>query len=80
MRERRKPGGAEQGALRTSLSLYNTGDKGIQARVALTAVAQSSIDAQYYMWASDAIGRALLDRVIAAADRGVRVQIGRAHV
>src|ERR1700761_4865016 len=56
----------------SGFSLYNTGDKGIQARVALADVAQSSIDAQYYMWASDAVGRVLLDRIIAAADRGVR--------
>ena len=59
----------------SGFSLYNTGEKGIQARVALTDVAQSSIDAQYYMWASDAIGRVLLERIIAAADRGVRVRL-----
>jgi putative cardiolipin synthase len=55
--------------------LFNTGEGGIQARVALVDVAQSSIDAQYYMWASDSIGRVLLDRIIAAADRGVRVRL-----
>src|SRR5256885_17138873 len=55
--------------------LYNTGEGGIQARVALADVAQSSIDAQYYMWAGDTIGRVLLDRIITAADRGVRVRL-----
>ena len=55
--------------------LYNTGEGGIQARVALADVAQSSIDAQYYLWAGDTIGRVLLDRIIAAADRGVRVRL-----
>jgi phosphatidylserine/phosphatidylglycerophosphate/cardiolipin synthase-like enzyme len=55
--------------------LYNTGEGGIQARVALADVAQSSLDAQYYMWAGDAIGRVLLDRVMAAANRGVRVRL-----
>lgn len=59
----------------SGFSLYNTGDKGIQARVALAEVAQSSLDAQYYLWAGDAIGRVLLDHVIAAADRGVRVRL-----
>jgi putative cardiolipin synthase len=55
--------------------LYNDGEGGIQARVALADVAQSSIDAQYYVWAGDTIGRVLLDRIIAAADRGVRVRL-----
>jgi putative cardiolipin synthase len=55
--------------------LYNTGEGAIQARVALADVAESSIDAQYFMWAGDAIGRALTEHVIAAADRGVRVRL-----
>ena len=55
--------------------LYNTGKGAIQARVALAEVAQASIDAQYFEWAGDAIGRALLAPVIAAADRGVRVRL-----
>src|SRR6516165_5331359 len=55
--------------------LYNTGEGAIQARVALADVAQSSIDAQYFMWAGDAIGRVLVDRIMAAADRGVRVRL-----
>jgi putative cardiolipin synthase len=55
--------------------LYNTGEGAIQARVAMADVAQSSIDAQYFMWASDATGRVLLDRIMAAADRGVRVRL-----
>ena len=55
--------------------LYNDGEGAIQARVALTEVAQSSIDAQYFLWAGDAIGRVLIDRIVAAADRGVRVRL-----
>jgi putative cardiolipin synthase len=55
--------------------LYNTGEGGIQARVALADAAQSSIDAQYFMWAGDAIGRVLVDRIIDAANRGVRVRL-----
>jgi putative cardiolipin synthase len=55
--------------------LYNTGEGAIQARVALTDVAQSSLDAQYYMWAGDAIGRVVVDRILAAANRGVRVRL-----
>jgi putative cardiolipin synthase len=55
--------------------LYNTGEGAIQARVALADVAQSTIDAQYFMWAGDAIGRVLVARILAAADRGVRVRL-----
>jgi putative cardiolipin synthase len=55
--------------------LYNTGAGAIQARVALADAAQSSLDAQYYEWAGDAIGRVLVDRIIEAANRGVRVRL-----
>ena len=53
--------------------LFNTGEGAIQARVAMADVAQSSIDAQYFQWGRDTVGRVLLDRMMAAADRGVRV-------
>ena len=55
--------------------LFNTGEGAIQARVAMADVAQSSIDAQYFQWGRDMVGRVLLDRVMAAADRGVRVRL-----
>jgi cardiolipin synthase C len=55
--------------------LFNTGEGGIQARVAMADVAQSSIDAQYFQWGRDTVGRVLMERLIAAADRGVRVRV-----
>jgi putative cardiolipin synthase len=55
--------------------LYNTGEGAVQARVALADAAQSSIDAQYYHWAGDTLGRVILARLIEAADRGVRVRL-----
>jgi cardiolipin synthase C len=55
--------------------LYNTGEGAIQARVTLADVAESSIDAQYFLWAGDTIGRVLIDRLVAAANRGVRVRL-----
>ena len=55
--------------------LFNTGEGAIQARVAMADLAQSSIDAMYFQWGRDAVGRVLLDRVTAAADRGVRVRL-----
>ena len=55
--------------------LFNTGEGAIQARVAMADVAQSSIDAQYFQWGRDTVGRVLIERLIAAADRGVRVRL-----
>ncbi|HKA28576.1 MAG TPA: phospholipase D family protein, partial [Candidatus Binatia bacterium] len=55
--------------------LFNTGEGAIQARVAMAELAQSSIDAMYFQWGRDTVGRVLLDRMIAAADRGVRVPL-----
>jgi putative cardiolipin synthase len=55
--------------------LFDRGEAAIQARVALAEVAQSSLDAQYFEWAGDRLGRVLIDRVLAAADRGVRVRL-----
>ncbi len=55
--------------------LFNRGEGAIQARVALTELAQATLDAQYFEWAGDTLGRVLLERVIAAADRGVRVRL-----
>lgn len=37
--------------------------------------AEKTLDAQYYVWRSDATGTVLLERLMAAADRGVRVRL-----
>jgi cardiolipin synthase C len=53
-------------------------DRGADAfleRVALIEAAEQSIDAQYYIWNSDATGRYLALRLYAAAERGVRVRL-----
>jgi len=51
------------------------GDEGLDVRLALTEAAEASIDAQSYLWHADACGSLLLDRLLAAADRGVRVRL-----
>jgi len=51
------------------------GDEGFDARLALAAGAETSIDAQSYLWHEDACGSLLLDRLLEAADRGVRVRL-----
>ncbi len=47
----------------------------LMSRVALADHAEHSIDLQYYIFQNDATGRLLAQRLLAAADRGVRVRI-----
>jgi cardiolipin synthase C len=47
----------------------------LTARLALADEAAVSLDIQYFVWQSDASGRLLADRMLHAADRGVRVRI-----
>jgi putative cardiolipin synthase len=44
-------------------------------RLALIDSARHSIDLQYYVWFGDKVGQLLMARVIAAADRGVKVRL-----
>jgi len=45
------------------------------ARVLLARTAQESIDVQYYIWQTDTTGWLLLDELLDAAERGVRVRL-----
>jgi putative cardiolipin synthase len=45
------------------------------SRIAMAAMAEKSLDLQYYIWEADTTGRILALRLIDAADRGVRVRI-----
>lgn len=47
----------------------------LESRLQLAALAQSSLDLQYYLWQGDDSGMALTHEVLRAADRGVRVRI-----
>ena len=47
----------------------------LMSRIALADHAQHSIDLQYYIFQNDATGRLLAQRLLAAADRGVRVRM-----
>ncbi len=44
-------------------------------RVLLMRTAERSLDIQYYIWHADITGRLLLDEVLRAANRGVRVRL-----
>lgn len=48
---------------------------GLLSRLALIDHARRSVDAQYYLWDSDAVGYLLLSHLIDAADRGVVVRL-----
>jgi len=50
-------------------------DKAFAARLAMADLAEKTLDAQYYIWDVDTTGRILADRLIRAADRGVRVRL-----
>jgi putative cardiolipin synthase len=46
----------------------------LTARLDLIEAAESSIDVQYFIWQNDPSGILVIDRLLAAADRGVRVR------
>jgi putative cardiolipin synthase len=53
----------------------NLGIDALRMRLALIDSATRSIDAKYFIWTEDHTGSLLLERIIAAADRGVRVRL-----
>jgi putative cardiolipin synthase len=55
--------------------VLDTGRQAFLARSNLIEAASTSIDAQYYIWNSDASGRYLARRLFAAAERGVRIRL-----
>jgi putative cardiolipin synthase len=55
--------------------LLSRNDDALNWRLALADHATTSIDVQYFIWQSDATGNLLFDRLLRAADRGVRVRL-----
>ena len=60
---------------KSGFAIIRHGRKAFTARIALTELAEKSLDVQYYIWEEDTTGRILAERLIQAADRGVRVRI-----
>ncbi len=60
---------------KTGVLLLTTGLDAFVARAALAANAERSLDVQYYLFHRDLSGRLLLDQLLKAADRGVRVRL-----
>lgn len=57
-----------------------TGEWGFRARAGLTNQAEKTIDAQYYIWEEDDTGFILAERILRAAERGVRVRLLLDHI
>ena len=59
----------------SGFALMAAGRRAFTSRIALTDMAERTVDAQYYIWDSDTTGRILAERLVRAADSGVRVRI-----
>jgi putative cardiolipin synthase len=55
--------------------LLTSGIDAFTARVALIMSAERSLDMQYYIWHNDKTGMILVDHLLRAADRGVRIRL-----
>jgi putative cardiolipin synthase len=59
----------------SGFALIRKGQPAFTGRIAMTAMAEKSLDLQYYIWEADTTGRILALRLVEAADRGVRVRL-----
>lgn len=51
------------------------GEEALAARIKIIQQAQKAIDAQYYIWHNDLVGKVIHEKLLQAADRGVRVRL-----
>ncbi len=56
-------------------SIFDTGSEDLRLRLAMIDTARVSLDLQYFLWLEDAVGALLFERILLAADRGVRVRL-----
>jgi len=66
---------AAHGPAASGFDLLDSNEDGLRWRLALIDSARHTIDLQYYLWYGDAAGMLLLEHLLAAADRGVKVRI-----
>jgi cardiolipin synthase C len=59
----------------SGFSLLGSGMDAFVARMALAEAAERTLDLQYYIFHTDLTGRLILDSLVRAADRGVRVRL-----
>ncbi len=55
--------------------LLDRGRDAMSWRLILADAAERSIDAQYFLWKADAAGKVMIQRLLDAAERGVRVRV-----
>ncbi|WP_370979838.1 phospholipase D family protein [Agaribacterium sp. ZY112] len=60
---------------RSGVVLLHEPEIALRARDEMTTLAEHTLDVQYYIWSDDKVGRILTQRLLDAADRGVRVRI-----
>ena len=66
---------ADQHQAESGFRLLTRSTNALMSRVALADHAQHSLDLQYYIFNNDATGRLMAQRLLVAADRGVRVRL-----
>jgi len=59
----------------SGVRLISNPREAFRARFGFAALAEKSLDLQYYLWKGDLTGQLLIYRALQAADRGVRVRI-----
>ncbi len=59
----------------SKMLLVSDGIDAFVTRASLLFVAEKTVDVQYYIWHADLAGKILINELIVAADRGVRVRI-----
>jgi putative cardiolipin synthase len=59
----------------SGFALVPEGSRALIDRLAMADLAEKTLDAQYYIWNGDTTGLILADRLLRAADRGVRVRL-----
>jgi cardiolipin synthase C len=67
--------GIEKHPGKSGFHLLASGKKAFTARNAMTQIAEKTIDVQYFVWQSDSIGAILVNQLIKASERGVRVRM-----
>ena len=67
--------GAAQHPGKSGFALLRHGRPAFTGRIAFTALAEKTLDVQYYIWEDDATGHILAQRLLEAADRGIRVRV-----
>ena len=55
--------------------LLDHGAAALSWRLGLADAAEQTIDAQYFLWKNDTVGKVFMQRLLAAAKRGIRVRV-----